>query len=89
MHPQVEAGFKPKNAAHRFAQAFMGSQPQAEALVHSCTSNDIYMTAGQVPETIMTSDTADISHIAEFAWFDWVMFRDNVPAYPDNEMTLG
>jgi hypothetical protein len=37
----------------------------------------------------MTSDTADISHIAEFAWFDWVMFWDNVPAYPDNKMTLG
>jgi hypothetical protein len=60
-----------------------------EALVRSCMSNDIYMTAGQVPETIMTGDTADISHIAEFAWFDWVMFRDNVPAYPDNKMTLG
>jgi hypothetical protein len=32
------------------------------------------MTASQVPETIMTNDTADISHITEFAWFDWVMF---------------
>ncbi len=37
----------------------------------------------------MTGDTADISHIAEFAWFDWVMFRDNVPAYLDDKMTLG
>ncbi len=62
---------------------------ELEAQVRSCTSNDIYMTAGQVPETIMTGDTADISHIAEFAWFDWVMFRDNVPAYPDDKMTLG
>jgi hypothetical protein len=60
-----------------------------EALVRSCTSNDIYMTAVQVPETIMTGDTADISHIAELAWFDRVMFRDNVPAYPNNKMTLG
>jgi len=39
---------------------------ELEALVHSCTCNDIYMTAGQVPETIMTGSTADISHIAEF-----------------------
>jgi hypothetical protein len=62
---------------------------ELEALVRSCTSNNIYMTAGQVPETIMTGDTADISHIAEFAWFDWVMFRDNVPAYSNNKMTLG
>ncbi len=61
---------------------------ELEALVRSCTSNDLYMTACQVPETNMTGDTADINHITEFAWFDWVMFRDNVPAYPNNKMTL-
>ncbi len=60
-----------------------------EAFVRSCTSNDINMSAGQVPETIMTGNTADISHIAEFAWFDWVMFWDNAPAYPDDKMALG
>ena len=60
---------------------------ELEALVHSCTSKDIYMTAGQVPETIMTGDTADadISHIAEFGWYDWVMFCINVPSYPDKK----
>jgi hypothetical protein len=89
MHLQVEAGFKPQNAVHGFAQAFMGPGLELEALVGSCTSNDIYMTVGHVPETIMTGNTADISHIAEFAWLDWVMFRDNVPAYPDDKMTLG
>jgi hypothetical protein len=62
---------------------------ELEALVHSCTSNNIYMTAGQVPETIMTGNTADISHIAEFALSDWVMFQDKVPGYPNNKMTLG
>jgi hypothetical protein len=82
MHPRVEAGFKPQNAAHGLAQALWDHSLELEALVRSCTSNDIYMTAGQVPETIMTSDTADISHITEFAWFDWVMFQDNVSAYP-------
>jgi hypothetical protein len=51
---------------------------ELEALVRSCTSNNIYMTAGQVPETLMNSDTADKSHIAECAWFNWVMFRDKV-----------
>ena len=61
---------------------------ELEALVRSCTSNNMYMTAGQVLETIMTGDTADISHIAEFAWFDWVMFRDKIPGYPNNKMTL-
>jgi hypothetical protein len=32
------------------------------------------MTNGEVPETIMTGSTADISHICEFGWYDWVMF---------------
>ena len=47
------------------------------------------MTGGEVPETIMTGSTADISHISEFGWYDWVMFRDNLPAIPDNALTLG
>jgi hypothetical protein len=47
------------------------------------------MTAGQVPETIMTGNTADISHIAEFGCYDWVMFRDNEPSYPDDKLILG
>jgi hypothetical protein len=62
---------------------------ELEALVCSNTSNDIYMTNGQVPETIMKGTTANISHIAEFGWYDWVMFRDNVPTYPNDKVVLG
>ena len=47
------------------------------------------MTNGEVPETIMTRSTADISHICEFGWYDWVMFWDNVPSFPDNKLVLG
>jgi hypothetical protein len=47
------------------------------------------MTAGQVPETIMTGNTANISHIAEFRWYDWVMFRDKIPSFPDDKLILG
>jgi len=60
-----------------------------QALIRSCTSNDIYMTNGQVPETIMTGSTADISHIAEFARYNWVMFHDNTPTFLDEVLTLG
>jgi len=37
----------------------------------------------------MTGGTADISHIGEYGWFDWVMFRDNLPTFPDDKMILG
>ncbi len=62
---------------------------ELEALIRSLTSNNIYMTNGKVPETIMTGSTADISHICEFGWYDWVMFRDNIPIFPGIKLTLG
>ena len=37
----------------------------------------------------MTSNTADISNICEFGWYDWIMFRDNSHTFPDLKMTLG
>jgi hypothetical protein len=46
------------------------------------------MTNCKVPETIMTGSIADISHICEFSWYDWVMIRDNVPTFPDIKLTL-
>ncbi len=36
---------------------------ELEALIRSSTSNNVHMTNGEVPETIMTSSTANISHI--------------------------
>ncbi len=62
---------------------------ELEALIYSLTSNNVYMTNGKVPETTMTGSTANISHICEFGWYDWVMFRDNVPTFPDVKLTLG
>ncbi len=62
---------------------------ELEAFIRSSTSNDMYMTNGEVPETIMTGSTADISHISEFGWYDWVMFRDNVPTFPEDKLIPG
>ncbi len=62
---------------------------ELEVLIRSSTSNNVYMTNGKVPETIMTGSTANISHICEFGWYDWGMFRDNLPTFPDNKLILG
>jgi hypothetical protein len=62
---------------------------ELEALIRSSTSNNIYMTNGEVPETIMTGSTANIRHICEFDWYDWVMFWDNLPAFPNVRLILG
>jgi hypothetical protein len=62
---------------------------ELEAIIHLSTSNPLYMTNGKVPETIMTGSIADISHIFELGWYDWVMFWDNVPSFPDVKLILG
>jgi hypothetical protein len=62
---------------------------ELEVLIRSLTSKNVYMTNSKVPETIMTGSTTNISHICEFGWYDWVMFRDNVPIFPDVKLTLG
>jgi hypothetical protein len=52
---------------------FYGTTTLSLKLLFAPICNDIYMTNGKVPETIMTGTTADISHICKFTWFDWVI----------------
>ena len=62
---------------------------ELEALVRSHTSLDIYGLRGQVPETILKGDTADISFICEFKMFQWVMYHDPKQSYPDAKAKIG
>ncbi|KAL7527142.1 hypothetical protein ACHAWF_004902, partial [Thalassiosira exigua] len=55
---------------------------ELEALVRSHTALDIFRLNGEVPETLMTGQTADISHISEFSWYDWVYAYDELQKYP-------
>ena len=62
---------------------------EREAYVRSLTAHDQFRLNGQVPETVVKGDTADISAIALFGWYEWVMFRDTSATYPDDKMVLG
>ena len=62
---------------------------EREAYVRSFTAHDIYKLGGQVPETLVSGETADISPLAQFQWYEWVMFRDTSVSYPDDRMVLG
>ena len=59
------------------------------ALICSHTAHTAYELQGEVPETIMTGQTADISNICEYDWYEWIMFLDNKASYPDEKQTLG
>jgi hypothetical protein len=47
---------------------------ELQALIQSHTALDLPELNGDVPETVISGDTADISHLCKFAWFDWVWF---------------
>ena len=62
---------------------------ELESFIRSHTAHDIFKLDGRVPETIVSGETADISPFCEFGWWDWVMFRDNGVAFPEDKMVLG
>eukprot|EP00804_Cyclotella_cryptica_P019304 CCRYP_006183-RA/>CCRYP_006183-RA protein AED:0.20 eAED:0.20 QI:0/0/0/1/0/0/5/0/657 len=60
-----------------------------ESYVRLHTAHDIYRLDGQVPETIVSGETVDISPFCEFGFWDWVKFRDQGVAFPGNALVLG
>ena len=59
-----------------------------EALIRSHTDRELYGLEGQVPETVMSVQTGDISSLCEFEWFEWVMFFQPKETYPDENMFI-
>jgi hypothetical protein len=60
-----------------------------EAYVRSHTSLDIFGLEVQVPEIKVKGETVDISTIAEYAWYEWVKFRDTAAKFPVSKIQLG
>jgi hypothetical protein len=57
--------------------------------VRSHTSLDIYRLEGQVPERKVKGKIGDISTIAEYAWYEWVKFRDTAAKFHVSKIQLG
>jgi hypothetical protein len=49
----------------------------------------IFSLEGQVPDTSVKGQTSDISPLAEYAWYEWVKFRDTGQSFPDSKEWLG
>ncbi|KAL7484963.1 hypothetical protein ACHAW6_010619, partial [Cyclotella cf. meneghiniana] len=56
---------------------------------HSHTAHDIYQLDGCVPGMVISGETADISPFCEFGFWDWVKFREDNVAFPDDQVVLG
>ena len=53
------------------------------------TSHDIFQLDGHVPKTVVSGKTPNISPFCEFGFWDWVKFREQGVAFPDNALVLG
>ena len=43
---------------------------------------------GETPETLALGETPDISEFAAFKWYEWVKYRDQQVAFPDDNFVL-
>ena len=57
--------------------------------IHNSTAHDHYLLKGLTPLGKMTGVPPDISHLCQFAWYEWVYYRDPAIKFPFNPMQLG
>ena len=57
--------------------------------VHNATAHDHYQLKGMTPETMLSGQPTDISHLTEYSWYDWVYYWDDAAPYPAPRETLG
>ena len=49
---------------------------ELRAMIRSHTASNVFSLQGEVPETMVSGETTDISQFCEFGWYEWVKFRD-------------
>ena len=61
-----------------------------EGLILLHTALDAYKLNIEVPETVITGDTANIITIASNGWYEWIKFYDSVGnTFPEDKYDLG
>ena len=61
---------------------------ELESYIRSNATYSIYKLDGEVPQTIMSSKTSNISQLCEFQFFKLVMFWDETALYPNDHFRL-
>ena len=56
---------------------------ELEACILSCIAHDFYSLDGEVPETVINGNTAYISTICNYEWYEWVMYNDTTCQFPE------
>ena len=62
---------------------------ELEVYIRSNTAHDFYELDWEVPKTVVSGKTLDISQFLRVEWFKWVMFWDETAPSPDDVPKLG
>ena len=62
---------------------------ETEVFIFLNNALDIYGLEGQLPETVMTVKTADISNLCKYEWFQCMMYYQPKEGYPNDKMAIG
>ena len=62
---------------------------ELEAYIRSNTAHKIYKLDREVPKSVTSGESSDISQFCELEWFEWVMFGDETAPFPDDVLKLG
>ena len=62
---------------------------ELEAYSRSNSAHGIYMLHGELPKTVMSGETYDISQFCGLGWYGWIYFRDNAVQFLDENIVLG
>ena len=58
------------------------------AIMNSCAQHN-FLLQRQTPHSKMTGRPTDISHLCQFSWYEWVLYRREGTSYPFPEERLG
>ena len=62
---------------------------EIESLIQSHTALGIYELQGEVPETLLSGETADISPFVEHKWYNFVKWFDHGSTFPEPKEVHG
>ena len=86
---ELKKGAGRKAARAKSPQKLWDHALELESYIRSNTAGAHPELDGQVPETIMSGQTADISPFAALGWYQWIKYYDMVQGYPEHKEIHG
>ena len=86
---EVKRGAGRKMARKKSPASLWDHCLELEGFIRSNTALNNHELQGQVPETILSGQTADISPFVEHAWYDWIYWWDTRSKMPEPREVLG